>query len=97
MGQITTKALRTAGSHLLIVQALDTYALERMRVPPADAGDFAVVNLFREPIGAPMRPAGVGELLAAASRRAGLSRSVTPHQLRHAFGSNAADAGCASR
>lgn len=78
----------------LIVQAFDTYALERMRVPRADAGDFVAVNLFREPIGAPMRPDGVGELLAAASRRAGLPRSVTPHQLRHAFGSNAADAGC---
>jgi integrase len=78
----------------LIVQAFDTYALERMRVPRAAAGDFMVVNLFREPIGAPMRPDSVGELLAAASRRAGLTRSVTPHQLRHAFGSNAADAGC---
>lgn len=78
----------------LIVQAFDTYALERMRVPRADAGDFLAVNLFREPIGAPMRPDGVGELLAAASRRAGLPRSITPHQLRHAFGSNAADAGC---
>ena len=53
-----------------------------------------VVNLFREPIGAPMRPDAVGELLAAASRRAGLTPAVTPHRLRHAFGSNAADAGC---
>ena len=46
------------------------------------------------PVGAPMRPDAIGELLAAASRRAGLPRAVTPHQLRHAFGSNAADAGC---
>ena len=53
-----------------------------------------VVNLFREPIGAPMRPDAIGELLAAASRRAGLPRAITPHRLRHAFGSNAADAGC---
>jgi len=36
----------------------------------------------------------VGELLAAASRRAGLVPAVRAHQLRHAFGSNAADAGC---
>jgi integrase/recombinase XerD len=78
----------------LIVQAFDTYVFERMTVPAAAAGDFVVVNLFREPIGAPMRPDGIGELLAAASRRAGLPRTVTPHQLRHAFGSNAADAGC---
>jgi integrase len=78
----------------LIVQAFDTYVFERMTVPAAAAGDFVVVNLFREPVGAPMRPDGIGELLAAASRRAGLPRAITPHRLRHAFGSNAADAGC---
>ena len=78
----------------LLVQAFDTYVFERMTVPAAAAGDFVVVNLFREPIGAPMRPDAVGELLAAASRRAGLPRAITPHRLRHAFGSNAADAGC---
>ena len=78
----------------LIVQAFDTYVFERMTVPGAATGDFVVVNLFREPLGAPMRPDGIGELLAAASRRAGLPRAVTPHRLRHAFGSNAADAGC---
>ena len=53
-----------------------------------------LVNLFREPVGAPMRPDAIGELLGAASRRAGLAQAVRPHQLRHAFGSNAADAGC---
>ena len=78
----------------LTVQAFDTYVFERMTVPRAADGDFVVVNLFREPIGAPMRPDAIGELLAAASRRAGLTTAVTPHQLRHAFGSNAADAGC---
>ena len=44
-------------------------------------------------IGAPMRPDAIGELMAAASRRAGLDAAVRPHQLRHAFGSNAVDAG----
>lgn len=39
-----------------------------------------------------MRPA-VGELLAAASRRAGLDRLVRPRQLRYAYGSDLADAG----
>ena len=34
----------------------------------------------------------INELLTAASRRAGLDRPVRPHQLRHAFGSNLADA-----
>jgi len=78
----------------LTVRAFDTYALERMTVCGAAGSDFLLVNLFRAPVGAPMRPGAIGDLLAAASRRAGLAAAVTPHQLRHAFGSNAADAGC---
>ncbi len=78
----------------LVVQALDTYDLERMKVPEAAASDFVFVNLLRGVVGAPVRPDTVGELLTAASRRAGLTPAVTAHQLRHAFGSNAADAGC---
>jgi integrase/recombinase XerD len=78
----------------LTVQAFDTYELERMSVPGAMASDFVLVNLFRGVIGAPVRPDAVGGLLAAASRRAGLAAAVTPHQLRHACGSNIADAGC---
>ena len=77
----------------LVVQAFDTYEFERMRVPAARDSDFVLVNLSRRPIGAPMRPDAVGELLAAASRRAGLDSPVRPHQLRHAAGSNVADAG----
>src|SRR5664280_813496 len=76
----------------LTVQAFDTYVFERMSVP--QAADFVLVNLFRAPLGAPMRPDAIGELLAGASRRAGLAQALRPHQLRHAFGSNAADAGC---
>jgi integrase len=77
----------------LVVQAFDAYEFERMRVPAAAEADFVLVNLFRAPQGAPMRPDAVGELLAAASRRAGLAGPVRPHQLRHACGSNLADAG----
>jgi site-specific recombinase XerD len=40
-----------------------------------------------------MRPDAIGELMAAVSRRAGLDTPVRPHQLRHAYGSNVADAG----
>ena len=40
-----------------------------------------------------MRPDTIGELMAAASRRARLDARIRPHQLRHAFGSNAVDAG----
>ena len=52
-----------------------------------------LVNLFREPLGAPMRPGAVNELLAALSRRAGLERGIHPHMLRHCFGSNVLEAG----
>ncbi len=55
-----------------------------------------LVNLFREPAGAPVPPAAVNDIISAAVRRAGLDRAVTPHQLRHAFGSNVADAGGAA-
>lgn len=54
--------------------------------------DFLLVNLFREPIGTPMRPDAINELITACSLRAGIEH-VTPHRLRHAFGSNLADAG----
>jgi integrase len=78
---------------VLVVQAFDTYEFERMKVPGASGSDFVIVNLFRGLIGAPVRPDGIGELMAAASRRAGLDTPVRPHQLRHACGSNVVDAG----
>src|SRR5260370_839290 len=79
----------------LVWQACASYAVERMTIPRAVGSDFVLVNLFRGPVGAPMRPRTIGDLLAAASRRAGLATAVTPHQLRHAFGSSAADPGSA--
>jgi len=84
---------RSVPLDFVTVGAFDTYEFERMTVPQAAASDFVLVNLFRGPIGAPMRPDMIGELLAAASRRAGLDRPVCPHQLRHACASNVADAG----
>jgi integrase len=77
----------------MTVQAFDTYQLERMRVPEAAGSDFVFVNLFRAPVGAPMRLDAINDLVAAASRRAGVSPVLRPHQLRHAFGSNVADSG----
>ncbi len=77
----------------LVVQAFDTYEFERLGVLEARASDFVLVNLFRRPVGAPMRPDAVNELMTGWSRRAGLSEPVSPHQLRHAFGSNVADSG----
>lgn len=45
------------------------------------------VNLARAPLGAPVRLDAVGDLVAAAARRAGIA-TVHPHQMRHAFASN---------
>lgn len=77
----------------LVVQAHDHYVTERARTLAARESDFVFVNLFRAPLGAPMSPQAVNELLAAASRRAGLERPVHPHALRHTFASNVLDAG----
>jgi integrase/recombinase XerD len=52
-----------------------------------------LVNLFREPVGAPMRPGALNELLADLSRRARLERPVHPHMLRHSFGTSLMAAG----
>jgi site-specific recombinase XerD len=77
----------------LLVLAHDTYWFERDECRPARRCDFVLVNLFREPLGAPMRPGALNELLAALSRRAGRARQVHPHMLRHCFGSNVMEAG----
>ncbi|WP_433258593.1 tyrosine-type recombinase/integrase [Streptosporangium sp. CA-135522] len=66
----------------LLVLAYDTYWFEREACRPARQSDFVLVNLFRDPLGAPMRPGALNELLAALSRRAGLAREVHPHMLR---------------
>jgi site-specific recombinase XerD len=76
----------------VIVQAFDSYEFERMRVPAAASSDFVAVNLFRSPVGAPMRPDAVNDLVTAAARRAGIAE-MHPHQMRHAFASNVLDAG----
>ena len=76
----------------LTVQAIDAYEFERMAVPAAVGSDFVFVNLFRAPVGAPMRLDAVNDLITAAARRAGID-SLRPHQMRHAFASNVLDAG----
>src|SRR6266566_2332668 len=71
---------------------------------PVDrASDAEVTALLRSCLSArdrlvvmPMAPDSASDLITAAAHRAGLARVVTPHQLRHAFGSNVADAGGAA-
>jgi integrase/recombinase XerD len=77
----------------LVVLAFDQYGLERDACRPARVCDFVLVNLFREPVGAPVRPGALNELLADLSRRAGLERQVHPHMLRHSFATGLIEAG----
>ena len=77
----------------LVVQAHDQYVLERAGISGASVSDFVLVNLFRPPVGAPMKPGAVNELFTALCRRAGLEQAVVPHAMRHAFASNVLDAG----
>jgi integrase/recombinase XerD len=77
----------------LLVQAWDAYWWERAACRAAERCDFVLVNLFREPLGAPMRPGALNELLVVLSRRARLDRQIHPHMLRHGFASDVLDAG----
>lgn len=88
-----TRRQRIVPADWLTVQAYDQYVTERARLDPKEQSDFLVVNLFSAPIGVPMHPGGVNDLLRRLSRRAGLSRSVHPHMLRHSFATNVVEAG----
>jgi site-specific recombinase XerD len=71
----------------------DRYVEERLACPVADGCDFAFVNLFHSPLGAPMTDSAVRQLFGRLGRRAGLARPVRPHMLRHACGTEMAQAG----
>ncbi|MDT0459199.1 site-specific integrase [Streptomyces sp. DSM 41527] len=77
----------------LVVSAFDLYYEERHRLLGSGGSDFLLVNLFRAPLGEPVSPEAVGELLERLSARAGLGRRVGAHMARRAFASNVADAG----
>ena len=77
----------------LFVLAHDTYWFERDDCLPARGCDFVLVNLFREPRGAPMRPGGAERAPVRAVAQGGPDQGIHPHMLRHCFGSNVMDAG----
>jgi integrase/recombinase XerD len=88
-----SRRARAVPADWLVVQAYDQYAAVRDRCQAADRCDFLLVNLFQPPVGGPIRPQALNELLAALSQRAGLGRGVHPHALRHSFASNVAASG----
>jgi len=73
------------GTH--VVGAFDHYLRrERDACAPATACDFVFVNLWQEPLGAPMKVSRVHKLFRSLSKRANLDRPVHPHMLRHSAG-----------
>jgi integrase len=88
-----SRHVRAVPADWLVVQAHDLWWAERQRACLPVDSDFAVVNIERGRRGEPMLPGGLNELLERLSKRAGLSRLITPHMLRHAFASNVLDAG----
>jgi site-specific recombinase XerD len=84
---------RVVPADWLTVQSYDQYISERYRVDPGGRSDLLLVNLFADPVGTPMRPGGINELLARLSSRAHLRRPVHPHMLRHSFATNVAEHG----
>jgi integrase/recombinase XerD len=86
---------RAVPMDLVVVQAYDQYLLERNECQTAADCDFLLVNLFRAPVGAPMRVGAFNELLTSLSRRAGLDTPIHPHMLRHQFATNLAATGAA--
>jgi site-specific recombinase XerD len=71
----------------------DRYVEERLACAAADGCDFVFVNLRHAPLGAPMTDSGARQLVRGLGRRAGLSRTVTPHLLRHATATEMVGAG----
>jgi integrase/recombinase XerD len=77
---------RVVPAHPLLVGAYDDYWLARARVAAARVSGYVLVNLYRTPLGRPMALKAVNDLIGALAKRAGLHRLITPHMLRHFFG-----------
>jgi integrase/recombinase XerD len=73
-----------------LVNLYERYRVDRDVCRQARESDFVFVNLYREPFGEPMKLHAANALLRRLSRRTG--HAVTPHMLRHTFGTGAAQA-----
>lgn len=71
-----------------LVNLYERYRVDRDQCPRARESDFLFVNLYREPFGDPMKLHAANELMVRLSRHVG--QHVTPHMLRHTFGTAAA-------
>ena len=86
---------RTVPVSRWVLDYYDRYLQERLACAVADRCDFVFVNLFHAPLGAPMTSSAVRQLFARLGRQAALGRPVRPHMLRHATGTELAEAGVA--
>jgi integrase/recombinase XerD len=73
-----------------LVGLYERYRVERDACRQAHDCDFVFVNLYRAPIGEPLKLHAINELFVRLSRDVGTS--VSPHMLRHTFGTEAAQA-----
>jgi integrase/recombinase XerD len=71
-----------------LIALYERYRSDRDGCWQARESDFVFVNLYRSPLGEPMKLDAANDLLSRLSRRAG--HKVTPHMLRHTFGTGAA-------
>ncbi|MEA2901969.1 MAG: integrase/recombinase XerD [Actinomycetota bacterium] len=82
---------RTVPAPPEVVEWYGLYLLERDRVPAARRSAYLFVNLD-PPEGEPMRYRNVWELVGRLGRAAGIPMTVSPHTLRHCYGTSLADA-----
>jgi len=73
-----------------LINLYERYRIDRDECRQARESDFVFVNLYRAPLGEPMKLHAANDLLSRLSHRTG--QTVTPHMLRHTFGTGAAQA-----
>jgi len=85
--RVKNERTRTVPVEAPLIGAFDHYLRRERDACAAAAGcDFVFVNLWGDPLGAPMKASRVHKLFGSLSGRARLDRAVHPHMLRHSAG-----------
>lgn len=91
--QAKSRNPRVVPADQIVIQAYDQYMFLCTDMDVSPQSDFLLVNLFRAPVGQPMRPDSVNALLSRLSHKANCGRRIRPHMLRHSFATNALSSG----